>query len=115
MTQYSLKSDYDVGIGFGGSENGGTLTVNGGSHDVLINGTLSNGRGASTLSGGSLTQGDLGYVDTGSLHMKATGSIGSVGQAIKTSADIVSGSAGGDFAVNVKECHHRRDIGWQDR
>lgn len=102
VTQYSLKSDYDVGIGFGGSENGGTLTVEGGSHDVLINGTLSNGRGASTLSGGSLTQGDLGYVDTGSLHMKATGSIGSVGQAIKTSADIVSGSAGGDFAVNVK-------------
>ncbi|MEE1375871.1 MAG: leukotoxin LktA family filamentous adhesin [Dialister sp.] len=102
VTQYSLKSDYDVGIGFGGLENGGTLTVDGGSHDVLINGTLSNGRGASTLSGGSLTQGDLGYVDTGSLHMKATGSIGSVGQAIKTSADIVSGSAGGDFAVNVK-------------
>lgn len=102
VTQYSLQSDYDVGIGFGGSENGGTLTVDGGSHDVLINGTLSNGRGASTLSGGSLTQGDLGYVDTGSLHMKATGSIGSAGQAIKTSADTVSGSAGGDFAVNVK-------------
>lgn len=102
VTQYSLKSDYDVGIGFGGLENGGTLTVDGGSRDVLINGTLSNGRGVSTLSGGSLTQGDLGYVDTGSLHMKATGSIGSVGQAIKTSADIVSGSAGGDFAVNVK-------------
>lgn len=102
VTQYSLKSDYDVGIGFGGSENGGTLTVDGGSRDVLINGTLSNGRGASTLSGGSLTQGDLGYVDTGSLHMTATGSVGSVGQAIKTSADTVSGSAGGDFAVNVK-------------
>lgn len=102
VTQYSLQSDYDVGIGFGGLENGGTLTVDGGSHDVLINGTLSNGRGASTLSGGSLTQGDLGYVDTGSLHMTATGSIGSVGQAIKTSADTVSGSAGGDFAVNVK-------------
>ncbi len=102
VTQYSLKSDYDVGIGFGGLENGGTLTVDGGSHDVLINGTLSNGRGASELKGGSLTQGDLGYVDTGSLHMTATGSIGSVGQAIKTSADTVSGSAGGDFAVNVK-------------
>ena len=102
VTQYSLKSDYDVGIGFGGSENGGSLTVEGGSHDVLINGTLSNGRGASTLSGGSLTQGDLGYVDTGSLHMTATGSVGSAGQAIKTSADTVSGSAGGDFAVNVK-------------
>lgn len=102
VTQYSLKSDYDVGIGFGGVENGGTLTVDGGSRDVLINGTLSNGRGASTLSGGSLTQGDLGYVDTGSLYMTATGSVGSVGQAIKTSADTVSGSAGGDFAVNVK-------------
>ena len=102
VTQYSLKSDYDVGIGFGGSENGGTLTVDGGSHDVLINGTLSNGRGASTLSGGSLTQGDLGYVDTGSLHMTATGNVGSAGHAIKTSADTVSGSAGGDFAVNVK-------------
>ena len=102
VTQYSLKSDYDVGIGFGGIENGGTLTVDGGSHDVFINGTLSNGRGASTLSGGSLTQGDLGYVDTGSLHMTATGNVGSVGQAIKTSADNVSGSAGGDFAVNVK-------------
>lgn len=102
VTQYSLKSDYDVGIGFGGSENGGTLTVNGGSHDVLINGTLSNGRGASTLSGGSLTQGDLGYVDTGSLHMTATGSVGSAERAIKTSADTVSGSAGGGFAVNVK-------------
>ena len=95
VTQYSLQSDYDVGIGFGGSENGGTLTVDGGSHDVLINGTLSNGRGASELKGGSLTQGDLGYVDTGSLYMTATGSVGSVGQAIKTSAD-------GDFAVNVK-------------
>lgn len=102
VTQYSLKSDYDVGIGFGGLENGGTLTVDGGSRDVLINGTLSNGRGASKLSGGSLTQGDLGYVDTGSLHMTATGSVGSAGQAIKTSADTVSGSAGGDFAVNVK-------------
>lgn len=102
VTQYSLKSDYDVGIGFGGSENGGTLTVDGGSRDVFINGTLSNGRGASTLSGGSLTQGDLGYVDTGSLHMTATGSVGSAGRAIKTSADTVSGSAGGDFAVNVK-------------
>lgn len=102
VTQYSLQSDYDVGIGFGGLENGGTLTVDGGSHDVLINGTLSNGRGASKLSGGSLTQGDLGYVDTGSLHMTATGSVGSAGQAIKTSADTVSGSAGGDFAVNVK-------------
>ena len=102
VTQYSLQSDYDVGIGFGGSENGGTLTVDGGSHDVLINGTLSNGRGASTLSGGSLTQGDLGYVDTGSLHMTATGSVGSAERAIKTSADTVSGSAGGDFAVNVK-------------
>ncbi len=102
VTQYSLKSDYDVGIGFGGSENGGTLTVDGGSRDVLINGTLSNGRGASTLSGGSLTQGDLGYVDTGSLHMTATGNVGSAGQAIKTSADTVSGSAGGDFAVSVK-------------
>ena len=102
VTQYSLKSDYDVGIGFGGSENGGTLTVDGGSRDVLINGTLSNGRGASILSGGSLTQGDLGYVDTGSLHMTATGSVGSAGQAIKTSADTVSGSAGGDFAVSVK-------------
>lgn len=102
VTQYSLQSDYDVGIGFGGLENGGTLTVDGGSRDVLINGTLSNGRGASTLSGGSLTQGDLGYVDTGSLHMKATGSVGSAERAIKTSADTVSGSAGGDFAVNVK-------------
>ena len=102
VTQYSLKADYDVGIGFGGSENGGTLTVDGGSRDVLINGTLSNGRGASTLSGGSLTQGDLGYVDTGSLHMTATGNVGSAGHAIKTSADTVSGSAGGDFAVNVK-------------
>ena len=102
VTQYSLKSDYDVGIGFGGLENGGTLTIDGGSRDVRINGTLSNGRGVSKLSGGSLTQGDLGYVDTGSLHMTATGSVGSVGQAIKTSADIVSGSAGGDFAVNVK-------------
>ena len=102
VTQYSLKADYDVGIGFGGIENGGTLTVNGGSHDVFINGTLSNGRGASTLSGGSLTQGDLGYVDTGSLYMTATGNVGSAGQAIKTSADTVSGSAGGDFAVNVK-------------
>lgn len=102
VTQYSLQSDYDVGIGFGGSENGGTLTVDGGSRDVLINGTLSNGRGASTLSGGSLTQGDLGYVDTGSLYMTATGSVGSAERAIKTSADTVSGSAGGDFAVNVK-------------
>lgn len=102
VTQYSLKSDYDVGIGFGGSENGGTLTVNGGNRDVLINGTLSNGRGAADLSGGSLTQGDLGYVDTGSLHMTASGNVGSAGQAIKTSADTVSGSAGGDFAVNVK-------------
>lgn len=116
VTQYSLKSDYDVGIGFGGLENGGTLTVDGGSRDVLINGTLSNGRGVSELKGGSLTQGDLGYVDTGSLYMTATGSVGSVGQAIKTSADTVSGSAGGDFAVNVKgNVTLGGGIGGQDR
>ena len=103
VNQYSLKADYDIGIGFSGSENGGTLTVAGGNRDVLINGTLSNGRGTASLAGANLIQGDLGYVDTGSLTMTAAKNAGSAGNAIRTNADYVTGRADGDFAVHVRE------------
>ena len=102
ITQHSLKADYDIGIGFNGDENGGILSVNGGNRNILINGTLSNGRGTVDLKAGSITQEALGYVDTGTLKMEATiGSAGTKGAGILTSADHVSGTAKNDFAVKV--------------
>ena len=104
ITQHSLKADYDIGIGFNGNENGGTLTVNGGRGNLLINGTLFNGRGTTDLTSGSITQGTLGYVDTGTLNMTATeGSAGTKGAGILTSADKVSGSAAKDWSVKVAD------------
>ena len=104
ITQHSLKADYDIGIGFNGNESGGILNVDGGSGNLIINGTLSNGRGTVDMTSGSITQGALGYVDTGTLKMTATtGDAGTKGAGILTSADKVSGSAVGDWAVKVAD------------
>ena len=100
--QYSQKADYDIGIGFIGDETGGKLNVNGGTGNVIVNGTISNGLGEATLSAGGIQQGVRGYIDTNTLTMTATtGSAGTRDAAIKTNAMTVSGSAAKDFGVKV--------------
>lgn len=100
--QYSQKADYDIGIGFIGDETGGKLNVNGGTGNVIVNGTISNGLGEATLSAGGIQQGARGYIDTNTLTMTATtGSAGTRDAAIKTNAMTVSGSAEKDFGVKV--------------
>lgn len=100
--QYSQKADYDIGIGFIGDETGGKLNVNGGTGNVIVNGTISNGLGEATISAGGIQQGARGYIDTNTLTMTATtGSAGTRDAAIKTNAMTVSGSAEKDFGVKV--------------
>lgn len=100
--QYSQKADYDIGIRFIGDETGGKLNVNGGTGNVIVNGTISNGLGEATLSAGGIQQGARGYIDTKTLTMTATtGSAGTRDAAIKTNAMTVSGSAEKDFGVKV--------------
>lgn len=100
--QYSQKADYDIGIGFIGDETGGKLNVNGGTGNVIVDGTISNGLGEATLSAGGIQQGARGYIDTNTLTMTATtGSAGTRDAAIKTNAMTVSGSAAKDFGVKV--------------
>ena len=100
--QYSQKADYDIGIRFIGDETGGKLNVNGGTGNVIVNGTISNGLGEATLSAGGIQQGARGYIDTNTLTMTATtGSAGTRDAAIKTNAMTVSGSAEKDFGVKV--------------
>ena len=100
--QYSQKADYDIGIGFIGDETGGKLNVNGGTGNVIVNGTISNGLGEATLSAGGIQQGARGYIDTKTLTMTATtGSAGTRDASIKTNAMTVSGSAVKDFGVKV--------------
>ena len=100
--QYSQKADYDIGIGFIGDETGGKLNVNGGTGNVIVNGTISNGLGEATLSAGGIQQGARGYIDTNTLTMTATtGNAGTRDAAIKTNAMTVSGSAAKDFGVKV--------------
>ena len=100
--QYSQKADYDIGIRFIGDETGGKLNVNGGTGNVIVNGTISNGLGEATLSAGGIQQDARGYIDTNTLTMTATtGSAGTRDAAIKTNAMTVSGSAAKDFGVKV--------------
>ena len=100
--QYSQKADYDIGIRFIGDETGGKLNVNGGTGNVIVNGTISNGLGEATFSAGGIQQGARGYIDTNTLTMTATtGSAGTRDAAIKTNAMTVSGSAAKDFGVKV--------------
>ena len=100
--QYSQKADYDIGIGFIGDETGGKFNVNGGTGNVIVNGTISNGLGEATLSAGGIQQGARGYIDTNTLTMTATtGSAGTRDAAIKTNAMTVSGIAAKDFGVKV--------------
>ena len=102
INQYSQKADYDIGIRFIGDETGGKLNVNGGTGNVIVNGTISNGLGEATLSAGGIQQGARGYIDTKTLTMTATtGSAGTRDAAIKTNAMTVSGSAAKDFGVKV--------------
>ncbi len=100
-TQYEMDASHDIGIGFNGQENGGTIGVSGGNGNVLISGTLSNTSGTTNISGASITQNKNGFINTGNLNMTATsGSVGSQDQSILTNATDISGSAvNGSFLV----------------
>ena len=99
--QYEMNASHDIGIGFNGHENGGTIGVSGGNGNVLISGTLSNISGTTTISGASITQNKNGFINTGNLNMTAaSGSVGSQDQSILTNATDISGSAvNGSFLV----------------
>ena len=102
ITQYSMKADYNIGIGFNGNANGGTINVDGGSQNVYLNGMVQNGAGATSLAGKDIVQQSTsGYIKTGSLTLDATGNAGTKDALIRTDATSVSGKAGQNFGVNV--------------
>ena len=102
INQTSVKADYDIGIGFIGTEAGGKLSIAGGSQNVYVGGSISNAGGTTTISGKDIV-GAGGLITTGSLAMNASGNAGTAGSAIATNASHVSGTAGGDFAVSIAD------------
>ena len=102
INQTSVKADYDIGIGFIGTEAGGQLSIAGGSQNVYVSGSISNAGGTTTISGKDIVSGG-GLITTGSLVMNASGNAGTAGSAIETNASHLSGTAGGDFAVSVAD------------
>ena len=102
IKQTSVKADYDIGIGFIGSDAGGTLSVKGNNQNVYVGGNVSNAAGTTTISGNNIVQ-NGGLITTGSLVLNASGNAGTAGSAIETNASHVSGKAGGDFAVSVAD------------
>ena len=102
IQQTSVKADYDIGIGFIGTEAGGKLSIAGGSQNVYVSGSISNAGGTTTISGNNIVSGG-GLITTGSLVMNASGNAGTAGSAIETNASHVSGKAGGDFAVSIAD------------
>ncbi len=102
VTQYSMKADYNIGIGFMGNANGGTVSVDGGTKDVYLNGMVQNGAGETSLSGNNIVQQSAsGYIKTGSLALSATENAGTKGALIRTDATDISGTAGQNFSVDV--------------
>ncbi len=102
VTQYSMKADYDIGIGFMGQANGGTIDVDGGSKNVYLNGMVQNGAGETSLAGQNIIrQSTSGYIKTGSLKLDATGNAGTKDALIRTDATEISGTAGQNFGVDV--------------
>ncbi len=102
ITQYSMKADYDIGIGFNGNANGGTIDVKGGSQNIYLNGMIQNGAGKTALSGKNIVQqSKAGYVKTGSLELTATENAGTKEALIRTDATSVSGTAEQNFGVDV--------------
>ena len=111
--QYEMDASHPIGIGFNGSESGGTVTINQASGgNVYIAGGITNKSGATTITGGSITQSNVGTIDTKSLTLTATkGSVGDSINAIRTTATSVSGSAtGGDFLIQSSNALEAGDI-----
>ena len=111
--QYEMDASHPIGIGFNGSESGGTVTINQASGgNVYIAGGITNKSGATTITGGSITQSNVGTIDTKSLTLTATkGGVGDSVNAIRTTATSVSGSAtGGDFLIQSSNALEAGDI-----
>lgn len=103
IKQYETGASHAIGIGFGGDENGGNISINqnGGAGNVSIAGTISNVGGTTAIKGDSITSTSKGFLQTKALDLKATNDVGSKDQAILTSAEEVSGSAkNGNFYLN---------------
>ena len=103
IKQYETGASNAIGIGFGGDETGGNISINqkGGAGNVSIAGTISNIGGTTAIKGDSITSTSKGFLQTKALDLKATNDVGSKDQAILTSAEEVSGSAkNGNFYLN---------------
>lgn len=94
IKQYETGASNAIGIGFGGKETGGSISINqnGGAGNVAIAGTISNAGGATAISGDAITQSKNGFLHTDSLALTAKSGAGSKGQALLTDAKDVSGS-----------------------
>lgn len=95
IKEYETGASNAIGIGFGGKETGGSISINqnGGAGNVAIAGTISNVGGATKISGDAITQSRNGFLHTDSLALTAKNDVGSKDQAILTDAKDVSGSA----------------------
>lgn len=94
IKQYETGASHAIGIGFGGKETGGSISINqnGGAGNVAIAGTISNAGGATAISGDAITQSKNGFLHTDSLALTAKSGAGSKDQALLTDAKDVSGS-----------------------
>ena len=102
VKQFSVKADNPVGIEFFGNQDGGTMNISS-KGDVFINGVLHNKQGDTSLTGRNISQSEIGYVDTKSLSLNATGNAGSKNGALQTNATDVTGKAGGNLYVSVAD------------
>ena len=102
VKQFSVKADNPVGIEFFGNQDGGTMNISS-KGDVFINGVLHNKQGDTSLAGRNISQSEIGYVDTKSLSLNATGNAGSKNGALQTNATDVTGKAGGNLYVSVAD------------
>lgn len=103
IKEYETGASNAIGIGFGGDETGGSISINqnGGAGNVSIAGTISNVGGTTAIKGDSITSTSKGFLQTKALDLKATNDVGSKDQAILTSAEEVSGIAkNGIFYLN---------------
>lgn len=94
IKEYETGASNAIGIGFGGKETGGSISINqnGGAGNVAIAGTISNVGGATAISGDAITQSKNGFLHTDSLALTAKSGAGSKDQALLTDAKDVSGS-----------------------
>ena len=109
ITQNAIKADNAIGISFHGNESGGSVSVNNLQSDLTINSVLNNAVGSTSLSAQNILQGSNGLIKAQDLTLQATGDVGSLGSggavpmAIQTTATELSGSAGKNFVVQVRD------------